>query len=465
MHRTLKSCGAALLAVVTAFAAEPSLADMTLLQALQAAREHDPAFSAARAQSQAGATRERQARALFLPQVHVSGSAGVVSSDQDTRGANFSAPGFGASNDTAFRTRIEAGPTTSLSLVAQQPLYNLERRAGARQLERQAQIAALELKSAEQALMLRTAQTYFAVVVAEEALATLRAHKQAAGRALDEAKERFEAGATPVTDRHEAQSRFDTIRTREILAENELEMKRIAFAHLTGKRPAVLHRVGSAAPMERFDHGTLDDWLELAQRENALIAIREATGEIAQDEIDKYRGRASPVVDLYARVADERMQGSSGYGATTHVTTGTRAVGVQIAIPFYTGGMRDAKRDEAAALAEKARSDVNAARQEVLRQTQTAWLAAATGLARLQAQEQALRSAELRLDATQTGREVGARTTLDYMNALAEYYTAQHNLTEAKYQLLLDRLRLAANAGVLSEARVGDIDLLLSRRP
>ncbi|MGZ9067293.1 MAG: TolC family protein, partial [Burkholderiales bacterium] len=71
MHRTLKSCGAALLAVVTAFAAEPSLADMTLLQALQAAREHDPAFSAARAQSQAGATRERQARALFLPQVHV----------------------------------------------------------------------------------------------------------------------------------------------------------------------------------------------------------------------------------------------------------------------------------------------------------------------------------------------------------------------------------------------------------
>lgn len=451
---------AGILAVVAA-ALTPHAARATdLLQAWQSAREHDPRFAAARAQSDAGATRERQARALFLPQVSVTGSAGFIATDRDTTGAQFSAPGFGASNDAAFRTKINGGPTGSLALAAQQPLYNVEKRASARQLERQAQVAALELRGAEQDLILRVAQAYFDVVLADETLVTLRAHKQSAARALEEAKERFEAGATPVTDREEAQARHDEIGTREILAENELEVKRLALAQLTGKPAADLDRVGPGVRLDRFDTSSAAHWLDRAERNNPRIAIQELAREIAQDEIDKYRGLTSPSVDAYARIADERMQGGNGYG-TTRIASSTATVGVQLTIPLFTGGMRSAKRDEAAALAQKAQSEVAALRQDVLRQTQAAWLAASSGLVRVRAHEQALRSAQSRLNATETGREVGARTTLDLMNAQADFYQAQRGLIQAKYQLLLDRLRLAASAGVLSESSLREVNAFL----
>jgi outer membrane protein len=455
------SLAATLLAAAVALSSNAAIAGTDLLQAWQSAREHDPSFAAARAQWQAGQTRERQARALFMPQVSVTGSAGVMASDRDTTGAQFSALGFGASTDAAFRTKIEGGPATSLALIAQQPLYNAERRASARQLERQAQVAALEFRSAEQELILRAAQTYFGVVLAEEALITLRAQKDAAKRALEEAKERFEAGATPVTDRDEAQARYDDIKTQEILAENELEMKRVAFGHLTGRPATGLNRIAPGAPLGRFDPTPVASWLDRAARDNPLIAMQELGREIAEDELEKYRAWTSPVVDLYARVADERTQGSSGYG-TTRVASNSRTVGVQIAIPLYTGGMRNVKRDEAAALAQKALSETHALRQEVLRQTQAAWLAANTGLARVHAHEQALRSAQSRLNATETGKEVGARTMLDFMNAQTDFYQAQRNLIAARYQLLLDRLRLAASAGALSEAGLREVNAVLT---
>jgi outer membrane protein len=457
-----RSLAAALLVAIALLGASTDVAATDLLQAWEAARDHDPAFAAARAEWQAGQTRERQARALFMPQVSMTGSAGIAASDHDTTGAQFSAPGFGASNDAAFRTRIEGGPATSLSLLAQQPLYNLEKRASARQLTRQAQVAALKLRSAEQELIVRTAHAYFDVVLAEEALFTLRAQKEAAQRAQVEAQERFEAGASPVTDRNEAQARYDEIRTQEILAENDLEMKRVAFVHLTGRRATGLNRIASGAPLDRFDASPVSDWLERAARDNPLIAMQELGREIAQDEIDKYRAWTSPVVDLYVRVNDERSQGSSGYGGTTHVVSSSGAIGVQLTIPLFTGGMRDAKRDEAAALAQKALSEVQALRQTVLRQTQAAWLAANTGLARVHAHEQALRSARSRLDATETGKEVGARTMLDFMGAQSDFYRAQRNLTATKYQLLLDRLRLAASAGTLSESGLREVNAVLT---
>jgi len=84
-----------------------------------------------------------------------------------------------------------------------------------------------------------------------------------------------------------------------------------------------------------------------------------------------------------------------------------------------------------------------------------------TGLAKLKAYEAALESSRLRLDATATGREAGARTTLDLVNAQADYYGSQHGLTEMKYRLLLSRLRLVAAAGELSESDVQAVNALL----
>lgn len=452
------------LAALILAAAAHAHAATDLFGAWQAAQQHDATYAAARAQWQAGATRERQAQALSSPQVSLSASAGYGVVDRDTRGAQFSAPGFGASNDATFRTRVDGGTSTAWAIVAQQPIYNVERQASARQLERQAQLADVQLRAARQDLILRTARAYFGVVLAEETLATLTAQKDAAARALDEATEKFEAGATPVTDRDEAQARHDEIRAQEILARNEVALRRQAYADLTGTPPQALSRLGSAPDAQGAAAPPLPELLALAGRRNALIAMQALGVDIARDEIAKYRGLVSPAVDVFARLADERLHGASGYGPRSHVTSSARIVGLQLTLPLYTGGMRSAKRDEAAALADRAQYEAQALREEVLRETQAAWLAVTTGGERIHAQRQALASAESRLAATDTGREVGARTMLDYMNAQSDYYRAQRDLLQARYQLLLDRLRLAAVTGGLGETEVREVNALLTLR-
>jgi outer membrane protein len=92
------------------------------------------------------------------------------------------------------------------------------------------------------------------------------------------------------------------------------------------------------------------------------------------------------------------------------------------------------------------------------------WLGVDRGAQRVAAHEQALKSARSRLDATETGRDVGARTMLDFMNAQSDYYQTQRNLLQTRYQLLLDRLRLAAVTGELDETQVREVNSALTAR-
>ena len=57
---------------------------------------------------------------------------------------------------------------------------------------------------------------------------------------------------------------------------------------------------------------------------------------------------------------------------------------------------------------------------------------------------------------------MGARTTLDLLNAQADLFRALRELQQAKYQVLLDRLTLAKTAGELSEEylRAANMNLL-----
>ena len=431
-----------------------------LLAAWQAAERHDPVFGAAREQLQAGHARQQQGSALLRPQVALTGSAGVVSSDIDTTGAQFNAPGFGNSTNAEFRTKVNAGQSAGWALVAQQPLYNAERFANARQLDRQGQLAEAQFSAARQDLILRTAHAYFGVLLAQDALETLQAQREAAARARDVASGKFDEGAAPVTDRDEARARFDEISARELTARNELEMKRTEFSDLSSLQADRLNRVKPDAAFDRLAAGTLADWSERASRQNPLVQMQELGHAVARDEIEKFRALTSPSVDLIARIADDHLHGGNGFGSTS-VTSNVRSIGVQLSIPIYEGGMRSAKRDEAEALARKAGLDVTALRQEVVRQTRAAWLGVSTGLTQIHAQEQALQSARSRLGATETGNEVGARTMLDLMNAQSDFYQAQRNLAQAKYQLLLNRLRLAATAGSLSETELREVNTYL----
>ena len=440
-----------LLAAALALAAAPAFADVDLVAAWEAAQRQDPAFAAARAEQDAGQARSRQARALALPTVTVSGTVGYGTTTQSSSGAQLNAPAFGTVNGVDFRTEVNDGTATGWKISAEQPLYNLERRASARQLEIQADRADVALRAARQELMLRTARAYFDVLQAEDALEEVRRQKTATARALEVAQASYDEGKLPITDRNEAQARYDGVVARESAAQDALELARAAFFELTGIADASLRRIPTATPLGSFDAGRLEPWLAKSAAQNPAIALSSLGRDIAAQEVRKWDAQAAPTVSLVAQASGDRISGNSGFGGTGIASSNTGVVGLQVAIPLYTGGMRGARGDEAVALAEKARLDVEAARKAVALQARGAWLGATGGLVRVAAHERAVASARSRLDATETGHEVGARTTLDLLNAQADLFRALRELSQAKYQVVLDRLALARAAGELTE--------------
>jgi len=113
--------------------------------------------------------------------------------------------------------------------------------------------------------------------------------------------------------------------------------------------------------------------------------------------------------------------------------------------------MRSARQQEASRGIDKAQSQAARTSQLVAQQTRAAWLGLTVGTGRITALALALASSRSRLDATRLGRQVGDRTTLDLLNAENDAATAELTLLQARVELLMNRLRLAAVAGRLDE--------------
>lgn len=435
-----------------------------LMEAWQAATQNDKEYAVARAAHAAAQPRRDQAAALWRPTVGVVGSVGVATNESETRGAQFSAPGFGQSSGVGFSTSVTNGTASRWAIAATQPLYNPKRRAEQQQLSTSADLADLQWQAAGQTLMLRTVERYLDLALAEEAVRVHRQQLDAVEKAAVEAQDRFKLGDAPITDTHEAGARLAALRAQVLAAESDVLVKRNLLANTTGLSLGALaarlpgRGAGQTSPLQ-----PLDFWLNEAQSGNPEIRTQLLAADVARQEATKYGRSSSATVDLVAQVGRDRLSGSGDFGSASN--TGTNwMIGIQFSMPLFTGGYRSAKEEEALRLAEKAAAEVERTREQVAQQVRLAWLGLSVGAERVRALEQALSASLARLDATRLGREVGERTTLDLLNAENESATSSLALAQARIGLLMDRLRLAALIGRLDEAalQVADGELAAS---
>ncbi|MDO9392894.1 MAG: TolC family protein, partial [Methylotenera sp.] len=216
------------------------------------------------------------------------------------------------------------------------------------------------------------------------------------------------------------------------------------------------------AKLPSIASGDLQSWLARAQSSHPLVHAQQLQQEIAHTESGKFQAKYAPVVNLVALAGGDRLQGLSGNDAD--VTNRQMSLGVQLTIPLYSGGMREARYQEALALEDKVRNQTDYVRQQAAREARTAWLAVTTGQGQVKALEQAERSAEIKLDSTRVGRDVGDRTTLDVLNSEQELYNTRLALYRSRYQMLLAQINLSASAGELGEPRLQEINQLLTAK-
>ena len=349
--RSMRRAGAC---IVLAFAATlaPAAWALDLVQAWQGAEQHAPDAAAARAAREAGAARGTQAQALWRPNVMLEGGASYASHESATRGAQFSAPGFGQSTGVSFDTSVTGGTATRYAVALRQPVYSRERSARSRQLEIAAEAAVFEWTQSRQDLMLRTADAYFDTALAHERLRLIARQQNAVDHALTEARDRFRIGDRPVIDVHEATARAAALQSERLAAETRLQLSRTALTDLTGL-PTGDAPLPLPGEVRIDDVGALPDWLSRADRHNPGLRLAASQVQAAQAQARGSRQAASPTVDVVAQLGRERLSGDGDYGNASN-TNRNAAIGVQIALPLYTGGLRSAQHTEHLALVDQA---------------------------------------------------------------------------------------------------------------
>ncbi|MFA7665319.1 MAG: TolC family outer membrane protein [Burkholderiaceae bacterium] len=409
-----------------------------LMQAWQDALANDSQVASARAELAALRERVPQARAGLLPQVGASASINRSLTDTNL------AP-----------TRNYTGQNYGIQLSY--PLYRLQNVELVEQSKLQAALGETLLGLAQQDLIVRVAQLYFDVLAAQDNVATIQSQKRAITEQLAAAKRNFEVGTATITDQQEAQARFDLAVAQELAAQNELEVRRAALAQLVGRPVGELDILRPGAALKPPEPARESDWVDSARRDAWEVQQAELSREIARREIDRQRYARSPTVDVVGSLSHSRNSQASAVG----VRANNAAVGLQLAIPLYTGGLIDSRVREAAAYHDQALADLETVRRGTEQAARQAFLGLNSGLAQVRALEAAERSSQLALDSNLLGYQVGVRINIDVLNAQQQLFTTRRDLARARYDVLINGLRLKSTTGELSEDDLRAVNALL----
>lgn len=416
----------------------------------------DPALASARAVSDQAADRQAQAEALWKPQVKAGATVGLGGQDGRTTGAQSN-----GMSPVSFDTSINAGLLSRASIGAQKAWIDPERELQSQQLNLSADIARVQWQQAQQTAMLQSAQKYFDVLRSEQILAISIRQQQTVEQVAKEIQRRQRIGDATLMDLQEAQARVANVNATVLQARNEVALKRVSYRLLTGQTPGSFANLGSDRSLFASATSPVTYWLQAARGDSPRLQLMALQVQLQELEARRLlKSGTEPTVNWVAQAQLDRLAGPGIYGSSMQQMT-NYVVGVQLQIPLSTGGMVEARAQEAMKQVDKLRYDQESLALQTETQVQEAWQEVSTAEARLQALAAALKASQARLDATRQAHRMGTRTTMEWLGAEQDAAVAELAWVQLRFQTVLQRLQLEAVSGILSESGLQKVNALL----
>jgi len=413
-----------------------------LLQVWQLALQRDPIYAASKSGRDADQEKIPQARARLLPLITADGVAEV---DNARR--------IRSLNDSVTTRRA----LWALTLV--QPLVDISAWGELKRAEYIASLADVTRARAYQDLILRVSQAYFDVLAAQDTLRALLAQKEAVETQLRAARQGFELGSTTIADTYEAQARLDLLNASELQSRNALQVAQDQLARLINERPGELAELAPDTALPAPEPNRLEDWVAQSSDASLGVAQAELNAKIIEKQVDIAKSEHYPKLHLQAQTGTASDRGL--YGLNNGPRSLDSTVGIQLSIPIFTGGELSSIVREQASRLQQARYELENAKRQAVLSTQQYFSGVTSGLAQIDALRAAEKSSLASLQANQTGYEIGVRINIDVLNAQQQLYETQRSLARARYDTLMNSLRLKASSGILSDQDIMAINQLL----
>lgn len=337
--------------------------------------------------------------------------------------------------DSDVPGRIVQDLEASLTLSASMVLYDFGQSRLGVDIAKESVLATREaLVGVEQDVLLAAVAAYSDVKSASQRLAINDNSVRVIGEELKAAQDRFEVGEVTRTDVSLAEARLAAARAARVAAAGDLEVARESFRAATGNYPVNLAALPKAPALPK----SLDEARATALRLHPGI---------------KRAQRLVTIADLQVALAGKkRLPTISGsIGATDTDGTGRGLVaGVEASQVIYSGGALASAHRKAIAGRDSARAALAQEGVRVGQSVANAWYNIEVARAQIRAINQQIEAATVAYSGVKEEATLGARTTLDVLDAEQELLNAQADRIDAEANLQVAIYSLLSSMGLLT---------------
>ena len=401
-----------------------------LLQVYQQARISNPDLRKSAADRDAAFEKINEARSPLLPQLGLGADYTYNNGYRDSNGIN--------SN------------VTSGSLQLTQVLFDMSKWRALTLQEKAAGIQDVTYQTDQQTLILNTATAYFKVLAAIDTLSYTEAQKQAIYRQLDQTTQRFNVGLVAITDVQNARSQYDAVLANEVTARNDLDNAVEELRQVTGNYYPELASL-NVDGFKTSKPQAVNALLKEAENRNLSLLQARLNQDLAREQIRQAQDGHLPTLDLNASsgVSNNRYSGSKSISQDADI--GQNKIGLSFSLPLYQGGMVNSQVKQAQYNFVGASEQLESAHRSVVQTVRSSFNNVNASISSINAYKQAVVSAQSSLDAMEAGYSVGTRTIVDVLDATTTLYNAKQQLSNARYNYLINELNIKSALGTLNE--------------
>ncbi|MHC8301731.1 TolC family outer membrane protein [Pseudomonas sp. ZS1P83] len=414
-----------------------------LLSVYQEATANDAQLAAARHQYKAHKEITSQARAELLPSLTAGTSVQSIKVDQNASSFNHTR------SDSIFQASLN------------QPLFRADRWFQLEAAHASTAQAELELSAKEQSLILTAAEAYFQTLRALDMLAASKAEEAAMQRQQKQAQARLESGASSITDTLDAQAAYDNAMANRKLAERKVDDAFGYLCRLTNRDYTSIEGIQHQLPLEAPVPNDVSTWVNQAVQENLLLKASNFSVIAAEHIILQRKSGFAPTLD--AVISYRKGDGSSMGGSNYQGDVTQRSIGLELNIPLYSGGMTRSQVREATEQLSQSQYEREDRLRGIVQSTRSLRRTVNSDIEQVVARRQSIRSSQASVHANKMGWEMGVRNVADVLNAQRQLYSVVREYNNARYDYIINTLKLKQAAGVLSPDDLSDLSIYLAK--
>ena len=335
---------------------------------------------------------------------------------------------------TTSSTRLTDNLNATISITTSLLLHDGGASALATEVQKELVLQTREgLVQAEQEILFRAVQAYMEVRRSSEFLALRHSNVRVINQELQAARDRFEVGEVTRTDVSLAEARLAAAQNLLAAAQGGLAQANEEFRAAVGRAPGSLDVVNPAAV-----EPNLETARSVAVRRHPDVIAAQHGVAAAELNIRRAQAALNPTL---------RLSGTLGFNDSGH---SNQQLGLTYGGTLYQGGQLQSLIRESQARRDAARSSLLLSSQTVNQNLGNSYAILRVAQASLAASNEQIRAARTAFRGVREEATLGARTTLDVLNAEQELLDAQANAIGAQADEVIASYRVLASMGMLT---------------